>query len=120
MRRLRALAKSGAVVGMCMQVLAFEAFHMLTHGVNFYGDGDLFEGGGLLEGLEMIRTPLSRTPQELPPRPSKCEHDAVWELLGECMRAVPGERPTFAQVANRLSAARQAAPGSKQADWLHS
>ena len=103
-----------------MQVLAFEAFHMLTHGVNFYGDGDLFEGGGLLEGLEMIRTPLSRTPQELPPRPSKCEHDDVWELLGECMRAVPGERPTFAQVANRLSAARQAAPGSKQADWLHS
>jgi hypothetical protein len=120
LRRSKALSESGADVGTYMQVLAFEAFHMLTHGVNFYGDGDLFEGGGLLEGLEIIRSPLSKQPQEMPPRPSKCELDAVWELLCECMRAVPGERPSFAQVANRLSLARLAAPGAKQADWLHS
>ena len=103
-----------------MQVLSYEAFHYLTHGVHFYGEGDLFEGGGLLEGLELVRTPLGAQPQELPPRPDQCDSDAVWELLGACMRAEPHERPTFAQVASRLSAAQQAAPGSKQADWLNS
>ena len=37
-----------------MQVLAFEAFHMLTHGVNFYGDGDLFEGGAKVAELAPV------------------------------------------------------------------
>lgn len=45
------------------------------------GDGDMFEGGGLLEGMEIIRTPLLATPQEMPERPSACDagtwHGAV-------------------------------------------
>ena len=97
--------------------LAFEAYHQLTNGVNFYGEGDLFEGGGLLEGLDLVRTPLTETPQGLPPRPDSCDADAVWDVLGECMRVAPESRPTFAQVATRLSAARQSS-SAQPSDWL--
>ena len=40
------------------------------------GEGDLFDGGGLLEGLEVIHTPLLASPQEMPVRPSACDADA--------------------------------------------
>lgn len=60
-----------------------------------------------------MRTPLAATPQEMPERPSSCDSDAVWELLSECMKVEPEARPTFAQVAARLSAAK-----AKTSDWL--
>jgi len=95
-------------------VLSYESYHLHTHGVDFYGDGDMFEGGGLLEGMEIIRTPLLATPQEMPERPSACDADAVWELLSDCLKIDPQARPTFGQVATRLSAAREGA----QPGWL--
>ena len=73
-------------------------------------------GAGLLEGLDVIRTPLLATPQEMPPRPDACDADAVWELLCECLKAEPSQRPTFARVAIQLSEAKEAA--GTQPGWL--
>ena len=99
-------------------VLCYELYHLQTHGVDFYGEGNLFDGGGLLEGLEIVRTPILKTPQEYPERPSSCEIDAVWSLVCECLRAEPAERPTFAVVATRMGEARQAIGGGL-ASWLN-
>ena len=98
-------------------VLAYELFHLVATGVDFYGEGDLFEGGGLLEGLEIIREPILKSPPELPPRPTSLEADAVWELLGECLAFDPGKRPTFADAAQRMGAARLAV-STATSTWL--
>ena len=93
--------------------MTYELYHLLEHGVDFYGEGDLFEGGGLLEGLDLIRTPLLAIPQEMPPRPGSIVLDSVWQLLTECLATEPAARPTFDMVAKRLSEAREATQG-----WL--
>ena len=98
-------------------MLAYELYHLASHGVDFYGEGDLFEGGGLLEGLEIIRTPILSTPSARPARPDSCDRDDVWALLCECLAAKPDDRPSFASVASRMGDARQAAGGSA-AKWL--
>jgi len=98
-------------------VLAYELYHLKGTGVDFYGDGDLFEGGGLFEGLEVIRAPILKETPELPVRPSACDADPVWELLGECLAFDPGKRPTFAQAAQRMGVVRQAA-SSTLTTWL--
>ena len=77
----------------------------------------LFEGGGLLEGLEVIRTPLLSTPPAMPARPDSCDSDDVWALLCECLAPKADDRPTFATVASRMGDARQVAGGSA-AKWL--
>ena len=43
--------------------------------------------------------------------------DEVWELLCQCMRAKPEERPTFAEVASKVGAARQKSGGAIS-KWL--
>jgi len=98
--------------------LAYELFHLAVNGVDFYGDGDLFEGGGLFEGLEVIRGPIFKSPPELPVRPASAElTDDVWTLLGECLAFEPEKRPTCADAAQRMGTARQAASGTLSA-WL--
>ena len=99
-------------------VLAYELFHQLGTGTNFYGEGDMFDGGGLMEGLEVLRAPLLAEPQEAPPRPSACESDAVWELLQRTMLPTPSERPTFGRIAREVGEIRQALAGGSLADWL--
>ncbi len=46
---------------------------------------DLFDEGGVVKGLEIVREPLMMEPQQWPPRPGTCAIDEVWELLGGCM-----------------------------------
>jgi serine/threonine protein kinase len=98
-------------------VLAYELYHVLETGNDFYGEGmDLFDEGGLMEGMSVVREPLLAEPQEMPSRPATCDVDSVWELLCVCMKASARDRPTFAQVAVRISEAQQAAAGN--AAWL--
>ena len=96
-------------------VLAYELYHLMGTGISYYGEGDMFEGGGLLDGIETIRTPLLEA-NALPERPGACDVDAVWELLGECLNVNPSKRPSFAQVATRMSEAQTAAAGANA--WL--
>lgn len=68
-----------------------------------------------MDGLSTIREPIEAG--ELPERPSACEIDSVWQLLGECMSKDAGKRPSFARVAEGVSEAQQAAAGAS-AKWL--
>lgn len=77
----------------------------------------LFDEGGVVEGLRVVREPLLAEPMDYPPRPSTCEIDEVWELLKACMHVDAAKRPTFAQVASKVGAARQKA-GGELAKWL--
>ena len=97
--------------------MAYELYHLAGTGVDFYGEGDMFDGGGMFEGLETLRAPLLKTPQEYPVRPASCEVDEVWELLKACMNAEADKRPSFGEVASKIGAARQKLPG-KHKDWL--
>ena len=97
--------------------MAYELYHLAETGVDFYGEGDMFDGGGMFEGLETLRAPLLKTPQEYPVRPGSCEVDEVWELLKACMNAEADKRPSFGEVASKIGAARQKLPG-KHKDWL--
>ena len=99
-------------------VLAYELFVLCGTGIDYYGEGDMFDGGGLVDGLETVRGPLVAEPQELPPRPSACDVDAVWQLLCACMRAKPSARPSFAEVAVSLSEVQRASPGASADEWL--
>lgn len=99
-------------------VLAYELYHLHETGEDYYGEGGLFDGGGLLEGLECVRGPLTSTPQQMPPRPATCDVDEVWALLTECMAAEPSARPTFAHVASTLSVVLQAEGGGRLDGWL--
>ena len=78
--------------------MAFEVFYLLDTGEDFYDDMNLFTG------LEVLRTPLTSTPQEMPERPSACDDDEVWACLCACMSADPEQRPTAAAAAATLSA----------------
>ena len=99
-------------------VLAYELYHLAESGYDFYGEGmDLFDEGGVVEGLRVVREPLLKEPQEFPPRPGSCTIDEVWDLLCACMRQKPEERPTFAEVASKVGAARQKAGGALS-KWL--
>ena len=99
-------------------VLAYELYHMVGTGINFYGEGDMFEGGGLVDGLETLRAPLLLTPQEWPPRPDASGHsESVWSLLCAAMRADAAARPSFAELADGFSDVRHA-EGGKQSEWL--
>eukprot|EP00325_Prymnesiales_sp_UTEX-LB-985_P001787 CAMPEP_0174713122 /NCGR_PEP_ID=MMETSP1094-20130205/13903_1 /TAXON_ID=156173 /ORGANISM="Chrysochromulina brevifilum, Strain UTEX LB 985" /LENGTH=232 /DNA_ID=CAMNT_0015912279 /DNA_START=192 /DNA_END=890 /DNA_ORIENTATION=- len=99
-------------------VLAYELYHLAHNGVDFYGEGDLFEGGGIIEGMELIRTPILSTPSEPPPRPEACTSDAVWDLLCKSLAFNPSERPGFGTLASGIGAARQAADGGNISTWL--
>ena len=90
----------------------------LTHGVTFYGEGDLFEGGGVFEGLETLRAPLIADPPTRPPRPDRCDSDGVWELLMSTVSKAAEERPTFGRVAREIGELRQALAGGSLAEWL--
>ena len=97
-------------------VLAYELYHLCGTGIDYYGEGDMFEGGGLMDGIETIRTPLLAGEQ--PSRPDACEDDAVWELICTCMAAAdPTLRPTFSDIASRMADARAASSVGKD-DWL--
>ena len=96
--------------------MAYELYHMLSTGVNFYGEGDMFEGGGMFEGLEVLRAPLTSDPPEQPARPDACDNDAMWELLMSTVAADAAERPSFAKVAREVGEIRQAA--GSLAEWL--
>ena len=99
-------------------VLAYELYYLDEHAVTFYGEEDMFEGGGLMAGLELIRTPLLAAPQEHPPRPTACA-DAVWQLLTSCWLTEPSARPPFAKVAREMGIARQQLKGGDGRDeWL--
>ena len=99
-------------------VLAYELYHLAHTGVDFYGEGlGLFDEGGVVEGLSVVREPLLKSPQEYPPRPESCEIDEVWTLLCACMKAEAEQRPTFAEVASKVGQARQKAGGAL-ASWL--
>ena len=102
-------------------VLAYELYFQYSTGYNFYGeaDGGLFdEVGGLLQGLELVRGPLTSEPQELPERPEYCESDAVWDLIMRCCKLSPDERPTFAMVAKEIGDIRQEDAADALAGWL--
>lgn len=99
-------------------VLAYELFHQLSTGVNFYGEGDMFEGGGMFEGLEVLRGPLLADPPERPSRPDTLESDDLWELLMACVVQAPAERPSFAHVAREVGSIRQALAGGALSGWL--
>jgi len=102
-------------------VLAYELYHLHQHGVDFYGEGDMFDGGGLLEGLDMVRTPLLESPQQMPERPESVDSDVVWDLLTRCLDATPDKRPGFAEVARSMGEARQsllASTTTGQEAWL--
>ena len=100
-------------------VLAYELYHLAGTGIDYYGEGDMFEGGGLMDGIDTIRTPLLATPPELPTRPDACENDAVWDLICSCMIAhEPQKRPTFSAVASGMADARLAATFNGKDDWL--
>jgi serine/threonine protein kinase len=96
--------------------MAYELYHMLSTGVNFYGEGDMFEGGGMFEGLEVLRAPLTADPPEQPARPDACDNDAMWELLMSTVAADAAARPSFAKVAREVGEIRQAA--GSLAEWL--
>ena len=53
----------------------YELYHQLATGVNFYGEGDMFAGGGLMDGLETIRTPIEAggLPERKARRLSACD-----------------------------------------------
>ena len=87
-------------------------------GVNFYGEGDMFDGGGMFEGLESLRGPLLADPPEHPARPDTLESDALWELLMSTVAQAPEARPSFARVAREVGDIRQALAGGALADWL--
>ena len=97
-----------------------QLYHQQATGSNYYGEGfDLFDEGGLFEGLETLRAPLLASPQEEPPREESCESDEVWALLMRCVRADPTERPTMAELARSMGELRQAADGiGSTAGWL--
>ena len=97
-------------------VMAYELYHLASTGVEFYTES-LFDGGGVVEGLSIVREPLLADPPSLPPRPDTCTIDAVWELLCACMAKDAEKRPTLAKVATEIGAARQKAGGSI-ASWL--
>ena len=99
-------------------ILAYELFHQLATGVNYYGEGDMFEGGGLLEGLDALRTPLLAEPPQEVTRPETIESDALWELLMRTLAQDPTARPTFASVAREVGEIRQTVAGSALASWL--
>ena len=100
-------------------VLAFELYHQVSTGSNFYGEGmELFDEGGLFEGLEVLRGPLLATPQEPPPRPAELSSDAVWELLLSCVAPEAAARPSFASLARQMGEIRQAEAGGALAGWL--
>ena len=96
-------------------VLAYELYVLVGRGVEYYGEGDMFDGGGLMDGLSTIREPIDAG--GLPERPDACEIDAVWQLLCECLQADAAKRPTFGAVAVGMSEAQQAAAGAG-AGWL--
>ena len=84
-------------------VLALELCHQLATGSTYYGEGDLFSGGGLLEGLEALRAPLVADPPQLPTElQAECEPEALWHLLTSCVAYKPEERPDFRAVAQRI------------------
>jgi len=101
--------------------MAYELYYLADTGNDFYGDAggmSLFEeGGGLLEGLRIVREPLAVEPQAFPDRPTGCTSDEVWELICACMKKAPSERPNFAEVASKIGVARTKAGGSI-ASWL--
>ena len=85
-----------------------------------WADGEgmsLFDEGGVVEGLSIVREPLLAEPSAFPPRPGSCAIDEVWELLCECMRVDETKRPSFADVASKVGVARQKAGGAI-ASWL--
>ena len=97
-------------------VLAYELYHLCGTGIDYYGEGDMFEGGGLMDGIETIRTPLLAG--DVPARPDACDDDAVWALVCACMEPdEPAKRPTFSDVASRMADARAASSTGKE-DWL--
>lgn len=126
-------------------VLAYELYHQLSTGVNFYGEvrrsarracglaqprrdarwwlgaaaqGDMFDGGGMFEGLEVLREPLLADPPQRPDRPDTLESDEMWELLMACAAQAPSERPSFARIAREVGAIRQALAGGALSEWL--
>ena len=99
-------------------VLACELYHQASTGINYYGEGDMFEGGGLLEGLDVLRAPLVAEPPEEPERPSECSSDAIWALLMRCVAFSPADRPTFGAVAKDIGEVRQAESGGGLDGWL--
>ena len=99
-------------------VLAIELYHQLSTGVNFYGEGDMFDGGGMFEGLEVLRAPLLAEPPEQPPRPDTLESDALWDLLMSTVAQSPDDRPSFSKIARGVGEIRQALAGGALAEWL--
>ena len=86
-------------------VLALELYHQLATGVTYYGDADLFSGGGLIEGLETLRAPLVADPPQLPVAlQDECGSVAVWEVLTACVAHDPAKRPSIRDVAQRVGA----------------
>ena len=83
--------------------MAYELYHLAETGVDFYGEGDMFDGGGMFEGLETLREPLLKTPQEYLVRPGSCEVDEVWELLKACMNAEAGQAAVVCRWRARLA-----------------
>ena len=81
----------------------------------YSGEGDMFEGGGLMEGLEVVRTPLLSDPPEEPTRPDSVDADALWALLLRTLARDPAARPTFGAVAREVGEIRQAAAGRRMA-----
>jgi serine/threonine protein kinase len=76
--------------------MLYELYYMLDNsGESFYEDMQLFTG------MEVMRTPLTSTPQEMPERPSSCG-DKMWELLTSTVQEAEAQRPTFVTIASTL------------------
>lgn len=85
-------------------VMSLELLHQIATGSTYYGDGDMFMGGGLLEGLETLRGPLVAEPPQQPIElRDECGSEALWRLLMECVASDPAKRPVFKECARRLS-----------------
>lgn len=89
--------------------LAYELYHILSTGEDFY------TGLNLFTGLETLREPLMLEPPELPVRPSSCADDRAWAVLDKCLTAAPATRPSFPEIADSL---REIAGTDATGSWL--
>ena len=92
--------------------MMFEVFHMIKTGENFYDDL------AILEGMELLRTPVCDTPQRMPERPNGACGDEMWKLICDCLEAEEVARPTFREVAARLCGIEDHLGNGRLTKWL--
>jgi len=101
--------KADAFSFACMM---YECYYYLEHGKDFY------EGMGVFTGLDVLRSPMSLSPPQLPQRPVSCSCGAMWRLLVAGLSADELERPSFVKASHKWSEIRDALSGGASTSWL--